>query len=69
MGLIASPKRKERDKVMNPYFKGDDFICPDCGFEGEPIVETVTEGTDRDGRRGIDVVYAECPECGYTEAV
>ena len=51
---------------------GDDYIdydepdiCPEC----ETAMVLMTDknyGADRDGRRGIDISWQECPECGYT---
>lgn len=43
--------------------------CPDCGFEGEPRVETTTENTDRDGNRGIEITWIICPICEYEEGI
>ena len=41
----------------------DTIVCPNCGFEGYPKVEKVNEGTDRDGNRGMEKTYIECPKC------
>jgi len=41
----------------------DTIVCPNCGFEGYPKVEKVNEGTDRDGNRGMEKIYIECPKC------
>ena len=50
---------------------GDDYrdvepdVCPDCGGTVELMIDS-DYGADRDGRRGIDISWQECPECGYT---
>jgi len=39
--------------------------CPDPQCEGQIVLETEKGyGSDRDGRRGIDLSYRVCNECG-----
>lgn len=51
---------------------GDDYLdydepdyCPECGV-AMVLMTDKNYGADRDGRRGIDISWQECPECGYT---
>ena len=44
--------------------KEDDISCPACEWEGEPKRFQTTEGSDRDGNRGVLVTWLRCPECG-----
>lgn len=42
----------------------EDIKCPECGYVGEPEIIESYEQDDRDGNRGIDITFIECPECG-----
>ena len=39
--------------------------CPECET-AMVLMEDKNYGADADGRRGIDISWQECPECGYT---
>ncbi len=46
----------------------DDWECPSCGQQSEPIIDTTLEGTDADGRRGQWYDHITCPMCGHEES-
>lgn len=41
----------------------DEVKCEECGYEGIPKVFKTIEFCDRDGNRGMEITWVQCPVC------